>query len=79
MQLGKAIRRQQRKARNKGLKFPRPCANPTSFGHLTTVDHCLAMDELSRGLHDETACMIFRDRATAFLAAQGVHDKSAVH
>eukprot|EP00959_Pyramimonas_sp_CCMP1952_P217162 4541798-Pyramimonas_sp.AAC.1 len=37
------------------------------------------MDELSRGLHDETARVIFRDRATDFLAAQGVHDKSAAH
>eukprot|EP00959_Pyramimonas_sp_CCMP1952_P163806 3424729-Pyramimonas_sp.AAC.1 len=37
------------------------------------------MDELSRGLHDETARVSFRDRATDFLAAQGIHDKSAVH
>eukprot|EP00959_Pyramimonas_sp_CCMP1952_P335545 7025879-Pyramimonas_sp.AAC.1 len=37
------------------------------------------MDELSRGLRDETACVTFRDRATDILAAQGVHDKSAVH
>eukprot|EP00959_Pyramimonas_sp_CCMP1952_P376488 7885904-Pyramimonas_sp.AAC.1 len=43
------------------------------------MDHWFAMDELSRGLHDETACVTFRDRATDFLAAQGVHDKSAVH
>eukprot|EP00959_Pyramimonas_sp_CCMP1952_P029317 615518-Pyramimonas_sp.AAC.1 len=28
------------------------------------------MDELSRGLHDETACVTFRDRTTDFLAAQ---------
>eukprot|EP00959_Pyramimonas_sp_CCMP1952_P243210 5084066-Pyramimonas_sp.AAC.1 len=35
----KALRRQQRKARNKRLKVPRPCANPTSFGQLTTMDH----------------------------------------
>eukprot|EP00959_Pyramimonas_sp_CCMP1952_P394133 8258359-Pyramimonas_sp.AAC.1 len=25
------------------------------------------MDELSRGLHDETACVTFRDQATDFL------------
>eukprot|EP00959_Pyramimonas_sp_CCMP1952_P294853 6166862-Pyramimonas_sp.AAC.1 len=37
------------------------------------------MDELSRGLHDETACVTFCDRAADFLAAQGVHDKSAAH
>eukprot|EP00959_Pyramimonas_sp_CCMP1952_P395405 8285142-Pyramimonas_sp.AAC.1 len=37
------------------------------------------MDELSRGLRDETACVAFRDRATNFLAAQGLRDKSAVH
>eukprot|EP00959_Pyramimonas_sp_CCMP1952_P411380 8620422-Pyramimonas_sp.AAC.1 len=43
------------------------------------MDHLFAMDELSRGLHDETACVTFRDRATDFLAAQGAHDKSAVH
>eukprot|EP00959_Pyramimonas_sp_CCMP1952_P445119 9320474-Pyramimonas_sp.AAC.1 len=37
------------------------------------------MDELSRGLRDETACVTLRDRAADFLAAQGVRDKSAVH
>eukprot|EP00959_Pyramimonas_sp_CCMP1952_P181924 3803982-Pyramimonas_sp.AAC.1 len=37
------------------------------------------MGDLSRGLHDEPARVTFRDRATDFLAAQGVHDKSAVH
>eukprot|EP00959_Pyramimonas_sp_CCMP1952_P400135 8383574-Pyramimonas_sp.AAC.1 len=35
------------------------------------------MDDLSRGLRDETACVTFRDRATDFLAAQGAHDKFA--
>ena len=75
----KAIRRQQRKARNKGLKVPRPYANLVVLGHLTTMDHWFAMDDLSRGLHDETACVTFRDRATDFLAAQGVYDKFAVH
>eukprot|EP00959_Pyramimonas_sp_CCMP1952_P276637 5782354-Pyramimonas_sp.AAC.1 len=43
------------------------------------MDHWFAMDELSRGLHDETACVSFRDRATDFLAAQGARDKSAAH
>eukprot|EP00959_Pyramimonas_sp_CCMP1952_P043525 910252-Pyramimonas_sp.AAC.1 len=43
------------------------------------MDHCLAMDDLSRGLHDETARATFRDRATDFIAAQGAHDKSAIH
>eukprot|EP00959_Pyramimonas_sp_CCMP1952_P426410 8931339-Pyramimonas_sp.AAC.1 len=43
------------------------------------MDHWFAMDEHSRGLHDETACVTFRDRATDSLAAQGVHGKSAVH
>eukprot|EP00959_Pyramimonas_sp_CCMP1952_P237485 4963086-Pyramimonas_sp.AAC.1 len=37
------------------------------------------MDDLSRGLRDETACVTFRDRADDFLAAQSVHDKSAVY
>eukprot|EP00959_Pyramimonas_sp_CCMP1952_P069671 1454404-Pyramimonas_sp.AAC.1 len=41
------------------------------------MDHWFAMDELSRGLHDETACVTFRDQPPDFLAAQGVHDKSA--
>eukprot|EP00959_Pyramimonas_sp_CCMP1952_P419687 8790826-Pyramimonas_sp.AAC.1 len=35
----RAIRKQQRKAQNKGLKVLRPYANPTSVGHLTTMDH----------------------------------------
>eukprot|EP00959_Pyramimonas_sp_CCMP1952_P319173 6678431-Pyramimonas_sp.AAC.1 len=43
------------------------------------MDHWFAMGELSRGLHDETACVTSRDRATDSLAAQGVHDKSAAH
>eukprot|EP00959_Pyramimonas_sp_CCMP1952_P069126 1443077-Pyramimonas_sp.AAC.1 len=43
------------------------------------MDHWFAMDELSRGLHDEIVRVTFRDRATDFLAAQCVHDKSAVH
>eukprot|EP00959_Pyramimonas_sp_CCMP1952_P301154 6301004-Pyramimonas_sp.AAC.1 len=42
------------------------------------MDHWLAMDDLSRGFHDETACVTFRDRVADFLAAQGVHDKYAV-
>eukprot|EP00959_Pyramimonas_sp_CCMP1952_P244659 5114155-Pyramimonas_sp.AAC.1 len=66
------MRRQQRKARHKRLRAPRAYANPTAFGHLTTMDHWLAMDYLSRGLHGETA------RVTS-MAAQGVHDKSAIH
>eukprot|EP00959_Pyramimonas_sp_CCMP1952_P053970 1128733-Pyramimonas_sp.AAC.1 len=43
------MRRQHRKAQHKGLRVPRPHANPTTFGHLTTMDHWLAMDDLSRG------------------------------
>eukprot|EP00959_Pyramimonas_sp_CCMP1952_P456444 9473172-Pyramimonas_sp.AAC.1 len=34
------------------------------------MDHWFAMDELSRGLYDETARVTFRDRATDPLAAQ---------
>eukprot|EP00959_Pyramimonas_sp_CCMP1952_P211330 4422869-Pyramimonas_sp.AAC.1 len=36
------------------------------------MDHWLAMDDLSRGLRDETARVTFRDRAAVFIAAQGV-------
>eukprot|EP00959_Pyramimonas_sp_CCMP1952_P366102 7667669-Pyramimonas_sp.AAC.1 len=73
------MRRQPRKLHNKGLRVPRPYANPTTFGHLTTMDYWLAMDDLSLGPRDETACVTFRDRATYFISAQGVHDKSAIH
>eukprot|EP00959_Pyramimonas_sp_CCMP1952_P315032 6593918-Pyramimonas_sp.AAC.1 len=61
-----------------GLRVPRPYANPTTFGHLT-MDDWLTMDDLSRGLHDETARVAFRDWATDFIAAQGVHDIYAIH
>eukprot|EP00959_Pyramimonas_sp_CCMP1952_P214714 4493437-Pyramimonas_sp.AAC.1 len=73
------MQRQQREAQHKGLKGPRPYANPTTFGHLTTMDHWPGMDDLSRGLQDETARVTFRDRATDFIAAQGARDKSAIH
>eukprot|EP00959_Pyramimonas_sp_CCMP1952_P175765 3672639-Pyramimonas_sp.AAC.1 len=43
------------------------------------MDHWLAMDDLSRGLHDETARVTSRDRATDSMAAQGVHDEPAIH
>eukprot|EP00959_Pyramimonas_sp_CCMP1952_P403151 8446891-Pyramimonas_sp.AAC.1 len=43
------------------------------------MDHWLAMDDLSRGLHDETTCVTFRDLGADVFASQGVHDKSAVH
>ena len=47
------------------------------------MDHWFAADDLSRGIHGETACLTFRDRykpcqCTGFLAAIGVFDKSAV-
>eukprot|EP00959_Pyramimonas_sp_CCMP1952_P317467 6644311-Pyramimonas_sp.AAC.1 len=41
------MRRQRGKAQHKGLRVPRPCANPTTFGHLTTMDHWLAMDPIA--------------------------------
>eukprot|EP00959_Pyramimonas_sp_CCMP1952_P185244 3873334-Pyramimonas_sp.AAC.1 len=53
------MRHQQTKARNQRLRVPRPYANPTTFGHLTTMDHSLAMDDLSRGLRDEIARAFF--------------------
>ena len=71
----KTLRKQQRRFQNKGIKVERPYANPTAFGHLITMDHWFAADELSQGIHGETACVTLRDRATNFLSAIGVRDK----
>ena len=42
-----------------------------------TMDHWFALDELSKGLYGETACITLRVRYAGYLAAQGTHDKSA--
>ena len=73
----KAVRIQQRKKQNKAYKMLRPYSEPTKFGELCTMDHWFTQNDLSKGLYGETACVTMRDRFTGFLAAEGVHDKSA--
>ena len=64
----KTLRKQQRRLRNKGIKVARPYSNPKKFGDLMTMDHWFAADELSQGLHGETACVTVRDRFTKFFS-----------
>ena len=42
-----------------------------------TMEQWFALDELSKGLYGETACIALRDRYAGYLAAQGTRDKSA--
>ena len=51
----KALRKQRRRFNNEGLRVSGPCADPPSFGHLTTMGHWFAADEFSQWLRGETA------------------------
>ena len=76
-QWAKTLRAQQRQNKNKAYQQVRPYSEPTKFGGLMTMNHWFALDELSKGLYGETACITLRDRYTGYLAAQGTHDKTA--
>eukprot|EP00975_Prorocentrum_lima_P028728 6036477-Prorocentrum_lima.AAC.1 len=50
---------------------------PQNFGDSCTLDHWVALDDLSRGLRGESHGITFHDRATGWIKCGGVHDKTA--